>query len=83
MKKKIFWLVAISFLIPGLSLAAGLVPCGGTGEKMCTACDIFVLVQSVITNIFKYSFVIGGIIIIMAGFNMMFSQGNSGKVAQG
>ena len=81
MSKKIVWLLLISFTIPSFSLAAGIVTCG-TRENpaMCTTCDFLALIQNILTLIFKYSFVLGAIFIMIAGFNMMFSQGNEGKI---
>jgi len=70
----------IGLLIPTLTFAKGLVPCGGRGEHLCTACDIFVLIQDIMNLIFKYSFVIAFVLIIIAGFQMMFSSGDAKKV---
>ena len=82
MFKKIMWItLIISFLTPIFSSAAGLVPCG-TREypTMCTTCDFLALIQNILTLVFKYSFVVGAIFIMIAGFSMMFAQGHEGKV---
>ena len=43
-------IILISFLIilPLFTQAAGLVPCGGPGEPVCTFCHLFVLFNNVI-----------------------------------
>ncbi len=76
----IFSSLLISLLVPTFIFAKGLVPCGGKGEHACTACDIFVLIQNIMNLVFEYSFVIAFVLIIIAGFNMMFSNGNSKKI---
>lgn len=76
----IFSSLLISLLVPTFIFAKGLVPCGGKGEHACTACDIFVLIQNIMNLVFEYSFVIAFVLIIIAGFNLMFSAGHPGKI---
>ncbi len=84
MNKKIIWFIAfILLLLPIVSFAKGLVPCGGTGgERPCTSCDFLTLIQRIITFGLKLTFIVAIVLIIIAGFNVMFSGGDSGKVAK-
>ena len=74
--KKII-LATILFLVPAISLAAGLVPCGGTGEPVCQLCHFFVLFDNVIRFLLNnivfplaiLMLAIGGFMYIFAYFN--------------
>jgi len=60
--------------------AAGLVPCGGPTEKMCTVCDFFVLIQNII-NFLLYAFAsLATLMAIYIAFLFMFSGGSPAKI---
>jgi len=43
-----FLFLLLSFSFASQAQAAGLVPCGGTGEKSCEFCDIFIMVNNIL-----------------------------------
>lgn len=55
--KKNFLIISLVFLFlfltPGLIQAAGLVPCGGTGEPACQFCHFFVLFKNIVDFLLK------------------------------
>lgn len=74
--RKIFSLFILFILFfPLFVYAAGLVPCGGTGQNPCTLCDLFQLISNIINFILFdlllplaiLGFLIGGIMIVTAG----------------
>ena len=74
--KKIFLIsFLVFFLLPVLVRAAGLVPCGGSGEDPCTLCHLFVLRNNIIKFVmFKLvpglavlMLIVGGIMFFFAG----------------
>jgi len=66
----------ILFTIPVFTFAAGLVPCGGTGEPACQACHVLSLGQNLLTwfitimaSIIALTFAFGGMKMVMSGGN--------------
>ncbi len=84
MKKFLFSLTLILVLafslFPAVSNAAGLVPCGGTGQDMCTLCHLIVGIQGIITFGFKIMVIIGIIMLVAAGILYIVSAGNEGMM---
>ncbi|MGC8651167.1 MAG: hypothetical protein ACP5RX_00920 [Minisyncoccia bacterium] len=83
MKKIIFFLFAFVLLLPVISKAAGLVPCGGPNENPCTACDLLVLAENILHFAMTMAFTIVVIFAIIAGFRMILSGGNEANVKAG
>jgi len=85
--KMIKALTIVSFLIlllnPLLTSAAGLVPCGGTGEDPCTACDLLILFQNVLKFALVIVFLIVIVFIVYGGFRWIFSGGNEANIKAG
>jgi len=71
--KKII-LATILFLVPAISLAAGLVPCGGQGEPICELCHFFVLFDNVIRFLLNnIVFPLAILMIAIGGFMYIFA----------
>ncbi len=66
-------------LIPQITVAQGLIPCGGPD---CTTCDLFVLVNNIYLFLLKWSPVVAFLAIGYAGVQMILFSSNSGKVNQ-
>ena len=83
-KKFLFLLMLISVLtfslLPEISNAAGLVPCGGTGQDMCTLCHLIIGIQGIITFGFKIMVIIGIVMLVTAGIVYIVSAGNEGMM---
>ena len=66
---KILSLLIFVLMLPAVSLAAGLVPCGGRGEDPCTFNDFLTLVNKVIDFLlFDLSLPLSAILFAYAGF---------------
>lgn len=65
------------FVLPLTTLAAGLVPCGGAGEKPCQTCDVVTLVNNVVGWLVMILGVIAAILIVTAGIRLVTSGGNA------
>ena len=76
MKK--FWLPVVAYLLPLVTVAAGLVPCGGVNEPRCDS-DICYLLK-LLDNISDWFVGIAGILvvilIIVGGLKMVLSMGS-------
>lgn len=79
-KQKIF---LIFLLLPLLTQAAGLVPCGGPGERDCTACHLLDLVQNVWNFALRIAFLIVIIMFVYGGLRMIFSVGDPKSIEAG
>jgi len=89
MKKLIIFSLLILLFAP-LSASAtsatsttGLVPCGGTGEDPCTACDLLILFQNVLKFALIIVFLIVIVFIVYGGFRWIFSGGNEANIKAG
>lgn len=61
-------LVFVNLFFPLISLAAGLVPCGGPGESPCQLCHLFVLLNNVLNFLIKkITFPIAVLMLVIAG----------------
>jgi len=62
-------------------LAAGFVPCGGTGQSPCRLCDIFVLFDNIVKFILgKIVPPIAFLMVIIIGVMYLLAAGDPGKV---
>jgi len=61
---------------PLLTFAAGLVPCGGTGEPACEACYAVELLNNVLDWLVGILSIVFALIVVTAGFNLVTSSGN-------
>jgi len=76
--KKIALIVFLGlfFLIFNSVQAAGLVPCGGPGEDVCTLCHFFVMLDNIIDFLlFRVVPVLGALMIAIGGVMYIISQG--------
>lgn len=67
---------------PQSASAAGIVPCGGTGQAQCQTCDLLVLSNNLLLYIFSLLAIIAGIVIVYAGIVMVTSRGDAGLIQQ-
>jgi hypothetical protein len=63
--------------------AAGLVPCGGTGEPTCNTCHVVALADNVIGFLVQMLSVLAVIVMVYAGFKMVTSGGDEGAWSEG
>jgi hypothetical protein len=75
-------LAYLLYALPQTAGAAGLVPCGGTGQAPCQTCDLVVLSNNILLWIFGILALIAGIVIIYAGFVMVTSRGDASLIQQ-
>ena len=69
--------IAVMFIVlPVFVTAAGLVPCGGTGEPQCQACDVTKLINNVVAWLVIILSIVASILIVIAGFKLVTSGGN-------
>ncbi len=75
-------IILISFLIilPLFTQAAGLVPCGGPGEPVCTFCHLFVLFNNVIKFVMFDLVPPAAVLMLVVGGIMYFFAGTSPSV---
>lgn len=62
--------------------AAGLIPCGGTGEAPCQACDVTKLINNVVAWLMVVLSIVAALMIVVAGFKLVTGGGNSGALTQ-
>jgi hypothetical protein len=70
-------LVGIFVFLPLLTLAAGLVPCGGVGEPTCQSCHFLQLIQIVVNWLVAILTIVMSLIIAFAGLILVTSFGNA------
>lgn len=71
-------LVGVYILItPYISLAAGLVPCGGEGQKQCQTCHTIILMDNVLDWLIVVLSIVASIIIVYAGVRLVISLGDT------
>lgn len=76
-------LIFLFLFAPFVLQAAGLVPCGGSSEPPCTACDLLVLAQNVIHKALELAILVCIVLLIYGGFRWIFSFGNEENIAAG
>lgn len=83
MKKIILFLISY-FLFPVFSVnAAGLVPCGGTGQDSCTWCHFGDLALNIVNFMMYLIFPLAAVIIVVGGIFIMTSGGSSARFSKG
>ncbi len=76
-------LILVVFVLPLLTSAAGLVPCGGDGEPVCDFNQFMVLLNTVINTLIFWSVtIIAPLLFVYAGFLLITSGGSPGKKDQ-
>jgi len=83
MKKIIIICLLIILLLPLITKAKGLVPCGGPDEKACGACDLLVLFDNVLHFALGIAFSIVVIFAVFGGFRWIFSGGKEANIEAG
>lgn len=68
------------FLSVKFVYAAGLVPCGGEGEDVCTICHLIIGIYGIIEQIRNWTIIVGLFVITLAGIMWIVSAG--GNLAQ-
>ena len=87
--KKVFIIVPLLLFlilafIPSQSDAAGLVPCGGTGESACSLCHGFSLVKNIVDGfLFPIIPVIAGFFLVLGGMFLLAGMANPSALTQG
>lgn len=76
----VFLIALIITCAPIAASAAGLVPCGGTGEEPCQACHVTQLINNVVRWLIVILSIIAAILIVVAGFRLVTAGGNSDAV---
>ena len=66
--------------IPTIAFGAGLIPCGGAGEKECIACDFIKLGSNIINFLITIGAGIAVVLIAVAGLRMVMARGNMGEI---
>lgn len=80
--KTFFATTLFLFLALGQVQAAGLVPCGGPGEKVCGFCDIFVTINGIIQFIIIKIVPTVAVLMLVIGGAMWFLGGVNPKYLQ-
>ena len=85
MKKSFLLALAVIsiFLAADTARAAGLVPCGGPGEKVCDMCFLFSMAKNAVE--FALTVILtplAALIFIVGGFNLMANRGNPESIAK-
>lgn len=75
MKKILAAILLFSFLWIGQIQAAGLVPCGGTGEAPCTFCHFFVMINGIVRFIITVAVPLVATLMLVVGGVMFFFGG--------
>lgn len=74
-------LVLFFLSLPEFVFAAGLVPCGGTGEPACETCHFVQLINSVSGWLVTVLGIVAAIIIVVAGLYLATSAGNQSAMS--
>lgn len=64
------------FLAPVVTLAAGLVPCGGPGEETCQTCHFLQLIHNIVDWLVVVLTAVTVLLIMYAGLRLVTSMGN-------
>ncbi|MBI2038613.1 MAG: hypothetical protein HYT19_01680 [Candidatus Nealsonbacteria bacterium] len=74
--------LTVIFLVSNFSpvKAAGLVPCGGTGEPVCGFCHIFVLFNNIVNFLFRLVPPAAAFMLMVAGVKFFMAVDNPGEV---
>ncbi len=84
MNKIHFSLITLTLFLLTTSITyAGIVPCGGTGQTMCRACDFVAMAQKIMEWFVLVSASIVALMFAFGGMKMVMSAGNTGAVSEG
>ena len=75
-------LVAVLLVAPLVAGARGLVPCGGYGEEECGLKHIFIGINGIVQFLLMIGVFYGILMVSLAGFKLVMSQGNEGAVEE-
>lgn len=71
-------------IVPGtLSDASGLIPCGRSGQNMCTLCDLIVGIEGIVKYLLKIAIGIAVLAICIGGILYIVSVGDPGLIEMG
>ena len=73
-----FFLVILIFGVSVANASGGIVPCGGTGQSMCTICDLIKGLNDIIQYLLRIAVGLALTIFTVAGVMYIVSVGNSG-----
>ncbi len=88
MNRKIFIIFVLLFLISSIlffantASAAGLVPCGGTGQDPCTPCFIWVLLDKIINLMLYLALPILIIVFVIGGFKFVIGSSDPKQIEE-
>jgi len=71
------FLAAVVMMVPLVTLAAGLVPCGGPDEPACQACYFVELLTGLLDWLVGILAIVFALIVVTAGFKLVTSAGNT------
>lgn len=77
-----FLLLFVFFLITTQVQAAGLVPCGGTGEQACSFCDLSKLIGNVFNYAIKIVIVVATLMLVIGGGMLFFAGADPGMLTK-
>ena len=84
MKNLLIAVISGSLILPLFSLAAGLVPCGGTDEDPCQLCHLFVLLDTIVDFVlFKIILPLATLLLVIGGILFIFNAENPENVTKG
>ena len=75
-RKTLFLVLAVLTTLPTVAFAAGLVPCGGSGEQACQLCYFVTLMENVFAWLVMILSIVVALIFITAGLRLVTSTGN-------
>lgn len=76
------FLLVLFLVFPYFSKAAGLIPCGNTGEEPCQVIDVFILVARVTNWLLRMASIYAVLKIVQAGFWFTVSQGDEEAISK-
>lgn len=65
----------LPFCVSAGALTGPIVPCGGRGQKDCTLCDIFVMIQNIIDLLLAFILIIAPVFVVAGGVVILTSAG--------
>lgn len=78
------FLFSVSFaLLPLVVVAAGLVPCGGADQPLCTWCHLMQLITNVISFLIYIVIPLATVMIVVGGIFIMTAGGSTERVSKG
>jgi hypothetical protein len=81
LKNKIY-ILTLTFSLPIFVNAQSIVNCGNDPKNQCNWSDFMKLFDTIMTTGFAYALLFSVFIVMLAGFNIMRSQGDPGKMKE-